>query len=556
VEHTSLSDAIDRHVRAGDVVHLTLGHSRWTAGARELVRQWWGRDPGFTLVMLSLSSLGALFFRGGLVHKVVTAYSGDSFPTYTPNPIFQQAYASSAVEVEHWSILTFVQRLEAAARGLPAVTTGSLRGSSMAANAAYAELDSPFGPVSLLAPLAPDVALVHGVVADRAGNVALNPPLLEGPWGALAARRGAIVTVEAVVDDLTPWAERVLLPAHRVLAVVEAPFGAHPGGVFARGLPAESYGEDIAFWVEARDAGRGDFDAWAKQWCLEPATHEEYLARLGRDRLDALRARADPRSWEADASEWPVDEAAAVTPWETAAAWGARELCRRIEALGAHAVLAGAGVANLAAWVGVDAARAHGHRVELTAELGLWGYHPTPADPYIFNQRCFPSASRLSDASHVLGQVIGGNGNVVIGCLGAAQLDRHGNINSTVIPDGPFLVGSGGANDVASRATECVVVTLARPDRLLEQVGFVTSPGDRVGAVVTDLGILRRLDGVLRLAAVGAGDEPLDARVRRARAGCGWDVEVVRDVAELDPPTRAEVHALRAFDPRGLFLGR
>ena len=47
-------------------VHLALGHSRWTAAARELVRQWWGRDPGFTLVMLSLSSLGALFFRGGL----------------------------------------------------------------------------------------------------------------------------------------------------------------------------------------------------------------------------------------------------------------------------------------------------------------------------------------------------------------------------------------------------------------------------------------------------------------------------------------------------------
>ena len=68
--------------------------------------------------MLSLSSLGALFFRGGLVDKVVTAYSGDSFPTYTPNPIFQKAYKDGEVEVEHWSILTYLQRLEAAARGL------------------------------------------------------------------------------------------------------------------------------------------------------------------------------------------------------------------------------------------------------------------------------------------------------------------------------------------------------------------------------------------------------------------------------------------------------
>ncbi len=71
-----------------------MGHSRWTAGARELARQFWGTDPGFTLVMTSLGALGAPFFRGGLVRKVVTAYSGNSFPTYTPNPIFRQAYES------------------------------------------------------------------------------------------------------------------------------------------------------------------------------------------------------------------------------------------------------------------------------------------------------------------------------------------------------------------------------------------------------------------------------------------------------------------------------
>ena len=556
MEHTSLSAAVERHIVPGDVVHLGLGHSRWTAAARELVRRWWGRDPGFTLVMLSLSSLGALFFRGGLVRKVVTAYSGDSFPTYTPNPIFQQAYSSGAVEVEHWSILTYVQRLEAAARGLPAVTTGSLRGSSMAANADYAEVESPFGPVGLLAPLTPDVALIHGVVADRAGNVALNPPLLEGVWGALAARRGAVVTVERVVDDLSPWAERVLIPAHRVLAIVEAPFGAHPGGVFARGLPADGYGEDVDFWVGAREASRGDFDAWATTWCLDPETHDDYLARVGAERLEWLRARTDPSSWQADADASPVDEGAPVTPWETAATWGARELVDRIEATGANAVLAGAGVANLAAWVGVETARTRGHATELTAELGLWGYHPTPADPYIFNQRSFPAATRLTDASHVLGQVIGGQGNTVIGCLGAAQVDRHGNINSTLVPDGPFLVGSGGANDVASRASECVVVTLARPDRLLDQVGYVTSPGDRVQAVVTDVGILRRRDGDLRLAAVGVGSEPLAERVRTAAARCGWDVAVEREVVELASPTSAEVNALRRYDPRGLFLGR
>jgi acyl CoA:acetate/3-ketoacid CoA transferase alpha subunit/acyl CoA:acetate/3-ketoacid CoA transferase beta subunit len=553
-EHLSLEEAVARHIRAGDKLHLMLGHSRWTASARELVRQHWGSDLGLTLMMVSLSSLGALFFRGGLLKKVVTAYSGDSFPTYSPNPVFQQAYASGGVEVEHWSILTFAQRLEAAARGLPAVVTSSLTGSSMAANDGYVEVDSELGRVGLLAPMVPDVTLLHAAVADRAGNVALHPPLLEGPWGALAARRGAIVTVEAVVDDLTPWSHLVRIPAHRVVAVVEAPFGAHPGGVFAGSLPVEGYGEDIAFWTDARAAARGDFDAWARQWCLDVPTQDAYLARLGTDRQAWLKARTDRESWRDDQEAHPVDEQAPVTAWETAAAFGVRELGDRIAALDASAVLAGAGAANLAAWVAVTDARARGADVVLTAELGLWGYTPTLADPYIFNQRSFPSATMLADASHVLGLLVDDERTRTIGCLGAAQVDRHGNVNSTRLADGTFLVGSGGANDVASRAAECLVITLAGPLRLADELGFVTSPGARVQAVVTDRGILRKRDGELCLAAVPAGESPLADRVRAAVDACGWDLRVDRDVDELGPPSHAEVLALRRYDPERWFL--
>ena len=145
-KRTSLSDAVARHVRPGDVLHPVVGHTRWTAATREVVRQFWDRDPGFTLVMLSLSSLGALFFRGGLVRKVITGYSGDTFPNFTPNPWFARAYERGEVEVEHWSFLAFTQRLEAAARGLPAVTTRSIEGSSMAENEAYARVDTAVRP--------------------------------------------------------------------------------------------------------------------------------------------------------------------------------------------------------------------------------------------------------------------------------------------------------------------------------------------------------------------------------------------------------------------------
>src|SRR5262249_3161771 len=164
--------------------------------------------------MLSLSSLGALFFRGELVRKVVTGYSGDTFPNFTPNPWFARAYESGAVEVEHWSFLAFSQRLEAAAKGLPAIVTRSIAGSSLADHAGFKQATSPFGgdDIGLLEPLAPDVALMHAPLADREGNVVCSPPLLEGVWGALAAKRGVIVTVEKIVDDVRPYAALTRIP--------------------------------------------------------------------------------------------------------------------------------------------------------------------------------------------------------------------------------------------------------------------------------------------------------------------------------------------------------
>jgi acyl CoA:acetate/3-ketoacid CoA transferase beta subunit len=410
------------------------------------------------------------------------------------------------------------------------------------------------GPVGLLAPLAPDVTLLHAAVADAEGNLAISDPGLEGYWAAWAAKRGVIATVEKVVPSLDGLGHRVKVPAHRVLAVVEAPFGAHPGGLYAPGLPCQGYGEDIPFWTEVRDATRNDFDEWAKRWVLDTPTHQGYLDRLGKDRLDQLVRRSDPNSWRADAESHPVDEVSPPGAWERAAIHAVGEVRDLVASRKANAVLAGAGVANLAAWVAVERCRADGLPVGLTAELGMLGYTPTPADPYIFNQRVFPTTSMLADAQTVLGMVVGGPGTTTIGCLGAAQVDSDGNLNSTDIPGGPFLVGSGGANDVASRAEACVVVVLARPERLVEHVGYVTSPGHRVEAIATDLGVLRRRDGVLRIEGVAAGPQPFEDRLGQFESACGWEVEIAPDVEELDAPSQADVLALRSYDRDGLFL--
>jgi acyl CoA:acetate/3-ketoacid CoA transferase beta subunit len=439
---------------------------------------------------------------------------------------------------------------------LPAIATASVAGSSMEDNDGFALVDTPFGPTGLVSAYRPDVALVHAAVADRDGNLAFHPPLLEGVWGALAARRGVIATAEQVVDDIRPWSHLVRVPGHQVLSVTECTMGAHPGGLFGRFTSAEPYAEDVDFWAEARDASRrDDFDEWIRRWVLDVPDHAAYLVQLGDDRRARLTARADPESWRQDEADYPPDLDAPINDWERAAVLGARVLADRLVATDADAVLAGAGVANLATWLGARWANERGTPTLLTAELGLWGYEPTPADPFVFNHRAFPSSTMLADSSEVLGMVVSGPGTTTLACLGAALIDVRGDIDSTVIPGKTFLVGSGGGNDVASAADEVIVVTTLTPRRTVGQVPYVTSPGRHVSHLVTDLAVFSRTgeadggDGRLVLTALADG-----VTVDQVRAVCGWDLAVADQVTTLAPVEPDEVAALRRWDPRGYFL--
>ena len=134
--------------------------------------------------------------------------------------------------------------------------------------------------------------------------------------------------------------------------------------------------------------------------------------------------------------------------------------------------------------------------------------------------------------------------------LSFIRVDRAGNINSTHVLPRPFLVGSGGGNDVASTAAENVIVATLTAQRTVPECSYVTSPGDRVSALVTDLGTFEKQDGELTLAALAPG-----ATVEDVRAVCGWELRVRGgELPVLDPPTADEVSALRRWDPQGWFL--
>ena len=157
-------------------------------------------------------------------------------------------------------------------------------------------------------------------------------------------------------------------------------------------------------------------------------------------------------------------------------------------------------------------------------------------------------------------------GRVDVGFLGAAQLDAHGNLNSTVI--GPYdapttrLPGAGGATEIAAHARQTFVMLKATPRSLVARLDFRTSPGflDGDGArsrttmrgagprtVITDFGVLTPEPGSeeLRLSALFRG-----ATAGEARAAVGWPLRVAGEVEAIEPPSPLELETLRALHAR------
>jgi glutaconate CoA-transferase subunit B len=137
-------------------------------------------------------------------------------------------------------------------------------------------------------------------------------------------------------------------------------------------------------------------------------------------------------------------------------------------------------------------------------------------------------------------------GRIDVGFLGAAQIDRHGNLNSTVIGsyDSPAvrLPGGGGAPEIATGVRDVFVMLRQTPRAFVPSLDFTTSLGERVRVVVTDLGVLEPRDGELTLVATHPG-----VTADESREATGWDLRVAGDLRETEPPSGAELAALRSL---------
>jgi glutaconate CoA-transferase, subunit B len=141
-------------------------------------------------------------------------------------------------------------------------------------------------------------------------------------------------------------------------------------------------------------------------------------------------------------------------------------------------------------------------------------------------------------------------GRIQVAFLGAAQIDRHANLNSTVIGDYEHprtrLPGAGGAPEVATGCREVVVIAPHSTRTFVDKLDFLTTTGGRTSLVITDLGVLEPVDGELTLTTLHPG-----VTVDQVKDRTAWDLKVVNDPVITPEPTESELSALRELVSRG-----
>ena len=230
-------------------------------------------------------------------------------------------------------------------------------------------------------------------------------------------------------------------------------------------------------------------------------------------------------------------------------------------------VFVGVGLPNLACNL---AHRTHTPNLVMIYEAGVIGARPARL-PLSIGDPTLASGALSVCSMYDIFTLYLQRGNVDVGFLGGAQIDRFGNINATIIGDYAHpkvrLPGSGGSMEIAAWANRCYIITPHQKRRLPERVDFCTSAGFLGGkaerqasgvrgggpqAVITDLGILEPdQNGELTLTALHP-----NCTVEQARENTGWDLKVSTNLRVTEVLSEELLRILREeLDPGRIYLG-
>ena len=249
------------------------------------------------------------------------------------------------------------------------------------------------------------------------------------------------------------------------------------------------------------------------------------------------------------------------TPTELMVIVAARELKDK------ESVLVGVGVPNLAANL---AMKLQAPGLNMVYESGAVGSSPTRM-PLSIGDPCLVTGAKSVCSMYEQFAYYLQGGRIDVGFLGGAQIDKYGNINSTIIGNYKApkvrLPGSGGACDIASNVKKIIVITPHEKRRFVERVDFLTSPGFLDGkqkwkelklqgggpyAVITNLCTMKfdPVTGEMTLVSLHPG-----VTVDKVQENTPWKLKVADKLEQTPPPTDQELATLRALDPTRIYLG-
>jgi glutaconate CoA-transferase subunit A len=284
----TMREAVERFIPNGASVALGLALEPLIpfAAGHELIRQ---QRRDLTLIGPISDILFDQLIGAGCVRKVQAAWVGNVSEGLAHN--YRRAVEQSIphpITVEEHSNFSIALSLLAAGLGAPYLPTKSLLGSDIPAqNSTFRHSTDPWTDdrLLLIPAIRPDIAILHVQRADEDGHA--------HAWGSLGICEEAAMAAEGIIleaeeiaprDTLLSDPNRVIAPAFKVLAVVHEPGGAHPAPVQG------CYNRDHAFYREYHQQTRTQegFHVWQEQWITGVANRQEYLARLGSKRWNAL----------------------------------------------------------------------------------------------------------------------------------------------------------------------------------------------------------------------------------------------------------------------------
>lgn len=237
-----------------------------------------------------------MLLAAGLVKALDLTYIG--LEVYGISNCLRREVESGRVEhCVEWSNAAIAWRFKAAAMGVPFIPVRSMLGSDTLKYSAAKVVKDPFTgePLCLLPALVLDVGLIHVHRADQYGNAQIDG--ISGFAAEMArASKRLIISAEEIVDceDFRCHPDRTIIPYYLVDAVVEAPFGSHPGEMCYRYDRDEAH---IRAWVEASKDPL-ETQAYLDRYIYGVKDHQQYLELIGAERLAQLSAQPEEASDE------------------------------------------------------------------------------------------------------------------------------------------------------------------------------------------------------------------------------------------------------------------